>query len=119
MKLIFRLFINAFFLLIAPLVLSGVAVYGLWSALVTALFLGLFNAVIRPVLIILTLPINIISIGLFTLIINGLLVLLVSTIVKGFYVSGLWSAIGLSLWLWLGSLFSNYLINDSRINRSS
>jgi len=112
MKLILRLIINALFLLVSPLIFGGVAVSGWWAAIITALILGIVNAVIRPLIIILTLPINIITLGLFSLVINGLLVLLVSSIVKGFFVDGLWTAILLSLWLWVGSWVSNYLIGD-------
>lgn len=112
MRFILRLFINVLFLLLAPIILSGITVSGWWAAIVTAIILGVLNAIIRPLLIILTLPINILTLGLFTLIINGVLVLLVSTIVKGFNVSGLWPAVGLSLWLWIGSWFSNYLVSD-------
>ncbi len=115
MKLILRLIINALFLLIAPLIFSGVVVSGWWAAIITALILGIVNAVIRPLLIILTLPINILTLGLFTLVINGLLVLLVSSIVKGFFVGGLWTAIGLSLWLWVGSWLSNGLIGGENL----
>ena len=115
MKFIFRLIINALFLLMAPMIMSGVAVSGWWAALLTALILGIINAFIRPLLIILTLPINILTLGLFTLVINGFLVLLVSSVVKGFYVDGLGMAIVLSLWLWVGSWLSNYLINDDKL----
>ncbi|NCN99652.1 phage holin family protein [Candidatus Falkowbacteria bacterium] len=116
MKIIIRLVINALFLLSAPFIFSGVAVSGWWAALMTALFLGIINAVIRPLIILLTLPINILTLGLFTLIINGLLVLLVSSIVKGFDVSGLGAAIWLSIWLWIGSWLTNYLIVDDKNN---
>jgi len=119
MKIIIRLVVNAIFLLIAPLVFSGVIVSGWWAAIVTAFFLGLINAVIRPLLVLLTLPITIITLGLFTLVINGLLVLFVSSFVKGFYVGGLMSAIGLSLWLWIGSWLSNVLISDQSAPRSN
>jgi putative membrane protein len=112
MKFIIRLTINALFLLLAPLIFSGVAVSGFWSALMIALFLGIINSIIRPILIALTLPINILTLGLFTFVVNGLMVLLVASFVKGFYVNGLGSAILLSLFLWVGSWFSNYLISD-------
>ncbi|MFA6995029.1 MAG: phage holin family protein [Patescibacteria group bacterium] len=115
MKFIIRLVINALFILVSPLVFSGVIVAGFWTALVIVVFLGLVNAIIRPLLIILTLPINIVTLGLFTLVINGLLVLLVSSVVKGFYVSDLWTAVGLSLFLWIGSWFSNYLVSDNKL----
>lgn len=112
MKLVLRLIINALFLIISPLIFSGVVVSGWWAAIITAIILGIVNALIRPLVVILTLPINILTLGLFSLIINGLMVLLVSSIVKGFSVSGLLTAIGLSLWLWFGSWLSNYLIDD-------
>jgi len=112
MKFIIRLVINALFLLVSPLIFSGVVVAGFWAALITALFLGLINAVIRPLLIMLTLPINILTLGLFTLVINGLLVLLVSSFVKGFSVNGLGTAILLSIFLWIGSWLSNALVSD-------
>ncbi|MFA5184139.1 MAG: phage holin family protein [Patescibacteria group bacterium] len=112
MKFIIRLVINVLFLLLAPFIISGVAVSGWWAALVTAIILGLINAVIRPLIILLTLPINILTLGLFTLVINGLLVLLVSSIVQGFSVDGLWTAIWLSIWLWVGSWLSNALVKD-------
>lgn len=112
MKILIRLFINALFLLAAPLIFSGVAISGFWPAMVAALLLGVINALIRPLIILLTLPINILTLGLFTLVINGLLVMLVASMVKGFYVDGLLMAIGLSLWLWVGSWLSNYLISD-------
>jgi len=114
MKFIIRLLINAIFLLISPIIFSGVIVSGFWTAIVTALFLGIVNAIIRPLLIILTLPINILTLGLFTLVINGLLVLLVSSFIKGFSVNGLLTAIWLSLFLWVGSWLSNTLVNDNQ-----
>lgn len=112
MKLILRLLINALALMVAPYFLSGISVSSFYAALITALFIGLINAIIRPILLVLTLPINIITLGLFTFIINGLMILFVSSFVKGFAVSGLWTAILLSLWLWLVSWISNELVFD-------
>jgi len=119
MKFIIRLIINTLFLLVAPLIFGGVAISGWWAAIITALVLGVINAIIRPIIIILTLPINILTLGLFTLVINGLLVLLVSTIVKGFNVGGFITAVGLSLWLWFGSWLSNYLLSDEQIKTNN
>lgn len=84
MKLIFRLLLNALFLLMASYVINGVEVNSFYAAIITAIFLGLINALIRPILIVLTLPINVLTLGLFTLVINGLLVLFVASFVKGF-----------------------------------
>jgi putative membrane protein len=80
-------------IIIAAYLLPGVAVEGFWAALVTALILGLVNAVIRPVLILLTLPLNILTLGLFTLVINALMIMLAAVIVPGFAVHGFWWAL--------------------------
>lgn len=77
--------------------LPGVSLSGFVPALVTALVLGLVNAFIRPVLLLLTLPINILTLGLFTLVINALLILLVDKLVPGFQVNGFWWALAFSL----------------------
>jgi putative membrane protein len=77
--------------LIAYLV-PGYEIASFYTALVVALVLALVNAVIRPILILLTLPINILTLGLFTLVINALMFLLVATVVKGFTITSFWSA---------------------------
>ncbi len=92
MYLLARWFINAFALLLLAYILPGIAVSGLYAALVAALILGVINAVVRPVLIILTLPITIITLGLFTFVINGFLFWFAGTVVKGFEVQGFWAA---------------------------
>ena len=73
------------------------AVRGIGAAVVAALVLGLINAFIDPILIILTLPLNILTLGLFTFVLNALLVLLTSAIVPGFYVRNFWWALLFSL----------------------
>jgi len=80
-------------IIITAYLLPGVAVDGFMAALVTALILGLINAVIRPILLLLTLPLNVLTLGLFTLIINALLVMLAAAIVPGFAVQGFWWAL--------------------------
>jgi len=112
MKLVLRLLINAFFLLLASYIISGVELNSFYAALITAVVLGLMNALIRPVIILLTLPINILTLGLFTLVINGLLVMFVASFVKGFQVDGFLPAVFLSIFLWLGSLLTNSLLKD-------
>ncbi len=71
---------------ITAYLLPGVTVSGAWAALVTALVLGLVNAFLKPLLLLLTLPINILTLGLFTFVINGLLIMLAASIVPGFSV---------------------------------
>lgn len=114
MKLILRLLLNAIILISAAYWLPGVVVDNFYAALMTAILLGLVNAVLRPILIILTLPINILTLGLFTLVINGFLILFVASFIDGFSVSGLWPAILLSLVLWLCSWLTNALLVDER-----
>jgi putative membrane protein len=89
--------------------LPGVSLSGFVPALVTALVLGLVNAFIKPVLLLLTLPINILTLGLFTLVINALLIMLVSKLVSGFQVQSFWWALVFSVVLtvvnWALSIF--------------
>ncbi|KKQ28250.1 MAG: Conserved hypothetical membrane protein [Candidatus Magasanikbacteria bacterium GW2011_GWC2_37_14] len=92
MKLILRWLINAGTLLLLANYLPGIQVSGWYSALIAALVLGLVNALIRPLFILLTLPVNILTLGLFTLVINALLFWFVGTVVQGFLVVGFWSA---------------------------
>jgi len=91
--------------------LDGIQVEGFFSALAAAAILGILNAVFRPVLIILTLPINILTLGLFTFIINGLLLMTVSCAIPGFNISGFWAAffgsIIISIVSWILSSFIN------------
>ena len=78
-------------------ILPGVSVSGFWAALMTALVLGVINVVIKPILLFLTLPINILTLGVFTFVINALLILLVSVIVPGFSVVSFWWALLFSI----------------------
>ena len=78
---------------IAAYLLPGVTIAGFFPALVTALVLGLINAFIKPVLVILTLPLTVVTLGLFTLVLNALLIMLTSAIVPGFGVKNFWWAL--------------------------
>jgi len=84
-------------IVITAYLLPGIRLTSFFAALVTALVLGLINAVIKPVLLLLTLPINLLTLGLFTLVINALLVLLTARIVPGFQVDGFWWAVAFSV----------------------
>lgn len=101
MSILLKWLLSALAIIIAAYILPGVAVAGLWSALVLALVLGLLNALIKPLLIILTLPVNILTLGLFTFVINALMVLLAASIVKGFVIVGFLNALLFSLVLTL------------------
>lgn len=92
MNLVIRWLINALALVGIAYYLPGIGVSGFYAALITALVLGLLNAIIKPVIVFFTLPINILTLGLFTLVINTFLFWLAGTMVKGFVVVGFWPA---------------------------
>jgi putative membrane protein len=87
-----KLILNGLALIIADALVPGFAISGFFSALLAALVLGVVNTIIRPVLIVLTLPITFFTLGLFILIINGLAFWLASWFVPGFSVYGFWGA---------------------------
>ncbi len=93
MKTILHFVVSVLAILITAYILPGVHVNGIVAALVLALVLGIINTILRPILIFLTLPITIVTLGLFILIINGLLVMLASYIVPGFIVDNFWWAL--------------------------
>ena len=92
MKIFFHWFIGVIAILIGAYIVPGVSVT-LVGALIAAVVLGALNLFIRPIILILTLPITIVTLGLFSLVINALLVMLVAVIVPGFAVAGFWSAL--------------------------
>ncbi|HEY9379845.1 MAG TPA: phage holin family protein [Burkholderiales bacterium] len=91
-KLLLIWLINAGALLALPFLFDSIQVNSFFTALIVALVLGLVNAIIRPVLVLLTLPVTILTLGLFILVINALLFWFVASFVEGFTVSGFWSA---------------------------
>lgn len=113
MRLLVRWCINALALLAVAYLYTGVQVDGIIAALIAALVLGLVNAVVRPVLIFLTLPATIVTLGLFIFVINALMFMLVGEIVKGFSVSGFWAAMLGSIMFSVISLLVSWLVVDS------
>ena len=92
MRLLIRWVINALALLALPYLFTSIEVRGFGAALLAALVIGLLNALIRPVLFLLTLPINILTLGLFTFVINAFLFWLAAHALEGFAVAGFWPA---------------------------
>jgi putative membrane protein len=101
-------------ILAAAYVIEGIQVSGFLSALFAAAVLGILNAFFRPILLILTLPINILSMGLFTFVINALLLMMASGVIAGFHVRGFWSAILGSLIISLVNWFLSSFLEDLR-----
>lgn len=114
MKILLRWIINALALLVITQVLPGFEVESVYYAFIAALILGLINAVIRPVLLILTLPINIITLGLFSFIINALLIWFVSSFIQGFYIDSFLTALAAAIILWAVAMVSNWLIKQTK-----
>lgn len=99
--------------LLASYLLSGIQVSGFWAAVGAAAMLGILNAFFRPIALILTLPINIITFGLFTFVINALLLKMVSGVISGFKVEGFWTAVFGALVISLVSFALNSLISET------
>jgi putative membrane protein len=101
MALLVQWLLYAVALLVVSKIVPGFHVAGLWPALIASLVIGLLNATVGLVLKIVTFPISILSLGLFLLVINGLMILLASSIVRGFHVNGFipafWGAVVLAL----------------------
>lgn len=104
-----RLIITALGLWVADVLLEGIGFTGTGALIVSALLLGLVNAVIRPILLILTLPLTVVTLGLFILVVNGISLALVAWLVPGFQITGLFAAtvgaIVVSLVSWVVSSF--------------
>ena len=92
MRLLLTWLINAAALFALPFLMSSVTVTNVGAAMIAALVLGLVNTLVRPVLVLLTLPVTMVSLGLFLLVINALLFWGVAHLVDGFHVEGFWSA---------------------------
>src|SRR5574337_103384 len=112
MGFLIRLFLNALALLIVSTVIPGIEVRGVLPAVAAAFFLGIVNAVVRPVILILTLPLTIMTLGLFIPLLNAALLKLISLMIRGFEVHGFWSAVFGAILLSLTSGLLNLLIND-------
>lgn len=92
MKIIINWLLYAVAIMITAYILPGVTLTGIVPALILAVVLGAINAIIKPVLLLITLPLNILTLGLFTFVINALLIMLAAAIVAGFSVSSFWWA---------------------------
>ncbi|PYO02615.1 MAG: hypothetical protein DMD91_03590 [Candidatus Rokuibacteriota bacterium] len=88
-----RVLVNTVAIYFAATIVPGLAIGGLLPALGAGLVLGLINAVVRPILIVLTLPVTLLTLGLFIFVLNGLCLWLTSWLVRGFVVSGFWPAV--------------------------
>ncbi len=115
MNLIIRILLTAVAVVILAKFLPGVNVAGFTGAIIVAIVLALLNAILKPILIILTLPITVVTLGLFLLVINALIILLADEFLDGFDVSGFWIALLFSLLLsFLQSILFSILKEDHK-----
>lgn len=116
MKLILKLLLSALgVFILANLDFTGVSVDGYATAIIVSVVLALLNLFVKPILIIFTLPITILTLGLFLLIINALIILLAGNMIDGFTVSGIWSAILFSILLSILESILHSLLKEDKI----
>ncbi|MFA6982063.1 MAG: phage holin family protein [Patescibacteria group bacterium] len=105
-----KFLINGFAVYMTGYLLSGVKIASYWVALVVSVVLAVLNVLVKPLLILLSLPINILTLGLFTFVIDALIVLLASNIVPGFEINSFWTAMLFSIVLTVVSFVLHKLI---------
>ena len=112
MGLLVRWLVLTAAIMIASYLISGIQISGFFSAFFAAAILGILNIFFRPILFILTLPINLLTFGLFTFVINALLLKMASGVIEGFQVHGFWSAVFGALVISVVNWLLNSFINE-------
>lgn len=112
MKWILKILLNGLALILVAQLISGIEINGYAAALIAAIILGLVNTFIRPILLLLTLPLTFITLGFFVLLINALTFAITATLVSGFYVNGFWAAFFGALLTSIFGMIINGLIKD-------
>jgi putative membrane protein len=116
MNLIIRLLLNALAVFILAYLLSGVTVDGYTGAIIVAVVLSLLNLLVKPFFVLLTLPVTVLTLGLFLLVINAAMIMLADKLVDGFTVSGFWTAVLFSVLLSILQSTLQTLLNDNKTN---
>lgn len=114
MNLLIRLLINALAVFILAHILNGVTVNGYVGAVIVALVLAILNLFVKPVLIIFTLPVTILTLGLFLLVINALIILLADKLIDGFAVNSFWTALLFSILLSILQSFLHTIFKEQK-----
>lgn len=112
MKFIIKCLISSVTLIVVAYFIPGISFDSFLTVLITALILGIINAIIRPIILLFTIPINIITLGLFTFIINAFMLWLVHLLVSGFHITNFTTAIWAALIYWLINWIMNLLFID-------
>ena len=111
--LVIRWLVSAVALYLTSLIVRGIEIQGVFPLLFAAVTIGILNAVVRPFVLLLTLPLNVLTLGLFTLVVNAAMLWMASKVVIGFRVHGFWSALGGWLLMSLFTFLINLLIGES------
>lgn len=114
MRFVLKVLLNAVALYVADYLLDGIVLSGPQATLVAGLVLGFVNALVKPVLVILTLPLTLVTLGLFIFVVNAICLGLTAAIVPGFEVSGFWSALAGAFIVSIMSWLLNGLIREER-----
>jgi len=107
-----RWVVNALALILTAMIIKGMDFQGILSPFVAALVIGVLNAVLRPFLILITLPINVLSLGVFTFVVNGFLIYMTAKVVNGFTVENFWAAFVGAILLSIISFLLSLFISD-------
>ena len=113
LRLLLRWLLSALALLGITYLVPGIHVSGFLVALLAALVIGVVNALVRPLLILLTLPVTVVTLGLFLLVINAAMLGLVALLLRGFQINGFWTAVGAALVVSITSWLASGLIGNS------
>ena len=119
MLLFVKLVINALALVVVDAMFQGVWVEpqsALRATIAAAILLALVNTYLRPLIVVLTLPFNILSLGLFTLVINALMLKIVSWLIPAFHVEGFWTAVGGAIVISIVSFMLNWFLNPKQVH---
>ena len=114
MNILIKLILTAVAVLVVAYILPGVAIDGFFTAFVLAVVLALLNVLVKPLFILLTIPITVFTLGIFLLVINALIIMLADSLVDGFSVNGFWWALLFSLLLSLVNAFFKDLAGNQR-----
>lgn len=111
--LVIRWLVSALALYLTSLIVDGIEIDGVVPLLFAAVTIGILNAVVRPIILLLTLPLTILTLGLFTLVVNAFMLWMASKVVIGFVVTGFWAALGGWLLMSLFTFLINLLIGET------
>lgn len=111
MNFLIKLLLSAIAVVLSSYLLPGVTVEGFWTAFLVAVLLSLLNVTLKPLLVLFTIPITFVTLGLFLLVINALMIMIADYVIDGFYINNFWWALAFSLIL---SIFNSLLNELSR-----